>query len=238
MLDESRNVRHGFLDAADFEKIRAALHPAVYADAASFAYVTGWRFPSEVLPLTWNQGNLREGLIRIDPGVTKSGEGRQLPITATLRKILKRRQQHKREECALVFHVDGQAIHRRAFHTAWTAAREEAQLPKQIPHDMRRSAVRNLERAGIPRRVAMQMVGHRTESIYQRYHIVAESDIHEAGARLDAAATGKPVTTKLVQFRNQGRTGKQKNRRIAESLRKLVPEVGIEPTRGVTPTGF
>jgi hypothetical protein len=47
---------------------------------------------------------------------------------------------------------------------------------------MRRSAVRNLERAGIPRKVAMQMVVHRTERIYRRYHIVAEADIHEARA--------------------------------------------------------
>ena len=77
-------------------------------------------------------------------------------------------------------HVDGEPIHRRTFHKAWTAAREKAELPDQIPHDMHRSAVRNLERAGIPRKVAMQKVGHSTESIYRRYHIVAELDIHEA----------------------------------------------------------
>ena len=49
----------------------------------------------------------------------------------------------------------------------------------RIPYDMRRSAVRNLARASIPRKVAMQIVGHRTESAYRRYYIVAEADIHD-----------------------------------------------------------
>ena len=81
---------------------------------------------------------------------------------------------------------------------------------------MRRSAVRNLERASIPRKVAMQMVGHRTESIYRRYHIVAEADIHDAGARLDAAATtAKASTTKVLRFRKQAQTAKRRTRKIA-----------------------
>jgi integrase len=109
------------------------------------------------------------------------------------------------KDCPLVFQDAGQPIHRRAFHKAWTAAREAAQMPHSIPHDMRRSAVRNLERAGIPRKVAMQMVGHRTESIYRRYHIVAEADIHEAGARLDGAAFNvrrrKPSSLRVLQGR-------------------------------------
>lgn len=201
MLDESRNVRQGFLEPDDFDKVRAAMAAQdtttciLYSDAASFAYITGWRVPSEVLPLAWNQVDLRAGLVRIDPGQTKAGEGRQFPITAALREVLKRREKAKQGGCALVFHDDGQPIVPRAFHKAWTAATTAATLAGRIPHDMRRSAVRNLERASIPRKVAMQMVGHRTESIYRRYHIVAEADIHAAGARLDGIAT-KRVTKK------------------------------------------
>jgi hypothetical protein len=52
-------------------------------------------------------------------------------------------------------------------------------------HDLRRSAVRNMERAGIPRKVAMSISGHRTEHIYRRYDIVAHRDLADAGARLD-----------------------------------------------------
>lgn len=195
MLDESRNVRSGFIELEDFETLRAALKPQSLADVATFAYITGWRVPSEVLPLAWHQIDLRGGLVRVDPGVTKAGEGRQFPITAALRDVLTRRQKAKADDCELVFHEGGEPIATRAFHKAWTAACAAAKLTGRIPHDMRRSAVRNLERVSIPRKVAMQMVGHRTESIYRRYHIVAEADIHEAGARLDSQAG----TTKVLR---------------------------------------
>ena len=61
---------------------------------------------------------------------------------------------------------------------------------------MRRSAVRTFERAGVPRSVAMSIVGHKTESIYRRYAIVDEAMQREPAARLDAwmAATTDPRT--------------------------------------------
>lgn len=216
MLDESRNVRSGFLELTEFETLRAAITPQLYADAATLAYVTGWRVPSEVLPLAWTQVDMRAGLIRIDPGQTKAGEGRQFPITAALREVLKRRQKAKKEGCTLVFHDDGEPIAARAFHKAWTAACSTTKLNGRIPHDMRRSAVRNLERATIPRKVAMQMVGHRTESIYRRYHIVAEADIHAAGARLDALPTGTVSTTKVLR---SGRTASPRRRGLPQNIR-------------------
>jgi integrase len=62
-------------------------------------------------------------------------------------------------------------------------------VPGRIPHDFRRTAVRNLERAGVPRSAAMAMVGHKTESIYRRYAIVDAGALRDAAAKIDRAAS-------------------------------------------------
>ena len=54
--------------------------------------------------------------------------------------------------------------------------------------------MRNFERAEVPRKVAMAMVGHKTESVYRRYDIVTDSDLHAAAAKLNAATVTVSVT--------------------------------------------
>ena len=63
-----------------------------------------------------------------------------------------------------------------------------AGCPGRIPHDFRRTAVRNLVRAGVPERVAMQLTGHKTRAIFERYNITSPNDLREAAQRLDAYA--------------------------------------------------
>ena len=73
-----------------------------------------------------------------------------------------------------VFHRRASRI--RDCRKAWRqACRGGRACPGRIPHDFRRTAVRNLERAGVPRSAAMKMVGHKTEAIYRRYAIVDEA---------------------------------------------------------------
>jgi integrase len=93
--------------------------------------------------------------------------------------------------CPFVFHRNGERIG--YFRSAWKNACKAAGCPRALVHDMRRSAVRTFERAGVPRSVAMSIVGHKTESIYRRYAIVDEAMQREAAARLDAWVAAPPA---------------------------------------------
>jgi integrase len=130
------------------------------------------------------------GLVRLEPGTTKNRDGRAFPIIPELRTLLERRLELTRRcERAQgrviqhVFHRSGRPIVTMA--KSWKTACRKAGVPGRLL--LRRGAVRNLERAGVPRSVAMKMTGHRTESIYRRYAIVAEADLREAGLKLAAS---------------------------------------------------
>ncbi len=193
------NVRTGFFEPDQFEAACRRL-PEVEADVARSCYHTGWRSKSEVFPLTWAQVDWAGGFVRLEPGTTKNREGRAFPITPAIRVVLERRQEYTRRcERAqgriipLVFHRKGTAI--KTMKRSWRTACEGAGAPGRLMHDLRRTAVRNLERAGVSRSVAMKMTGHKTESVYRRYAIVSESDLREAGAKLAALRPG-PVGLK------------------------------------------
>jgi integrase len=185
------NVRTGFFEADQFETVCRKLRD-VEADIVRFCYHTGWRTKSEVFPLTWAQVDWPGGLVRLEPGTTKNREGRAFPIIPALRAILERRMDYTRRcERAQgriipwVFHRKGQRV--KGMTKSWRTACKNAGVPGRLLHDLRRTAVRNLERAGVARSVAMKMTGHKTESVYRRYAIVSEGDLREAGAKLAAS---------------------------------------------------
>ncbi len=187
MLAED-NTRQGFVDDAAFDAIVAKL-PAAVVPVVKFAYVTGWRIQSEVLPMEWRQVDRQSGEVRLDPGRTKNKAGRVFPFTGALRTLfdeLWRQHEALRAKdviCPWVFHRNGRPMV--SIRGAWTVACKAAGFPGRIPHDLRRSAVRNMEHRGLSRSVAMALTGHKTEAVYRRYAITAESDLQEAVRRLD-----------------------------------------------------
>jgi integrase len=102
-----------------------------------------------------------------------------------------------------VFHHGGRAI--KSFYKTWKSACRAVGCPGRIVHDFRRAAVRNLERAGVPRSTAMRMVGHRTMEIYSRYAIVDEVMLQEGSAKLAAYLEGTlgKVADKVAAFGGQ-----------------------------------
>lgn len=83
-----RNARVGFFERADFERLRRALPPDLRSPVL-VAYLTGWRLTSEVLTRQWRHLDLQAGWLRLEPGETKSGEGRQFPLVPELRAALR-----------------------------------------------------------------------------------------------------------------------------------------------------
>jgi integrase len=199
-LLKETNVRKGFFEREQLQSIANHLPPYMRG-IAEFAFVTGWRTPSEILPLEWRQVDMKTGEVRLDPGTTKNGEGRVFPFTKELRQLLERQQAMadslKRERGIIALYVFCFTIGRKAgkritdsgFNHAWDRARIAAGCPGRIPHDCRRTAVRNLVRAGVPERVAMQLTGHRTRAVFERYNIVSPGDLRDAAQRLDAYAS-------------------------------------------------
>ena len=97
-----------------------------------------------------------------------------------------------------MFHHEGKQIdsHNKGFYKTWRDACERAGVrgrdgKHKIPHDCRRSGVRRLEWSGVPRKVAKQLVGHKTDSMYARYNIVAEDDLKAGVERVQEFITGK-----------------------------------------------
>jgi len=109
---------------------------------------------------------------------------------------LKAQRDWDRPHCETVFVRDGQPI--KSFKKAWQTACVEVGLGKKekqegkvvyiglLFHDLRRSAIRNLVRSGVPERVAMAISGHRTRSVFDRYNVTSEQDLEQAAQALDA----------------------------------------------------
>ena len=188
MLAEN-NVRKGFFEHDAFLAVRQAL-PEEVRPVITFAYYTGCR-KGEILALKWVQVDLAERAVRLEPGETKNDEARMIPLAPELYEVLvlqKAVRDLHFPESPWVFSRSGAPI--RDFRAAWEGACKTAGLvdadgePAKLFHDLRRTGVRNLIRAGVPERVAMMISGHKTRAVFDRYNIVSETDMKDAARRL------------------------------------------------------
>jgi integrase len=176
---DPKNARKGFVTEKQFAAVRDEL-PAHLGLVWAFAYYTGWRLRSEILPLTWQNVDWKSGVVRIE--VSKNDEPREFPFAdhPPLKAVLVAAH---RARGPFVFHAGGKRIKYESWNDARRAACKVAGV-EAIAHDLRRTAVRNLERAGVSRSVAMSLTGHKTEAVYRRYAIVDSAAQREGVSKL------------------------------------------------------
>jgi len=211
MLPE-RNARQGFFEQAEFEAVVAHL-PRYAADVLRFAYLTGWR-RGEIVGLYWSSVDRAAREIRL--GDSKNGEGRVLAYDDEVAALLDERwtarevTNPKTKETSLsprVFHRNGKPVG--DFRKVWIKALEKAGLPtakgaRKLFHDTRRTAVRNLVRAGVSQPVAMSISGHKTVSMFLRYKITSGDEQREALRRVRDHLQAGAERAKVVPIKKAG----------------------------------
>jgi integrase len=80
------NARTGFFEPEQYRAVRDHL-PAYLKPVAIVAYITGWRAKSELLTRQWRHVDFAKGWLRLEPGESKNGEGREFPFTPELRAV-------------------------------------------------------------------------------------------------------------------------------------------------------
>ncbi|HUC30026.1 MAG TPA: site-specific integrase [Candidatus Acidoferrum sp.] len=217
-LKKEPPARKGWVEQADFERLLAAL-PTYLRPLIAFMYYTGVR-KGEALSIEWPQVDLNAGTITVEEEQAKNEEPRVLPLPSEVLATLRDRE-----------HKQGRVFDGTNLRTEWEIAcaavglgtrtlkqteheRKDRKKPRTVSykwheyrglrlHDLRRSAVRNLIRAGVSQKVAMDISGHKTTNVFQRYNITSPKDVLAAMRLVEVAAAKAlpPVSAKSVQKR-------------------------------------
>ena len=171
---EEDNARQGFIEQGQYEALLAAL-PQHLKCLLVIGYHCGNRL-GELRKLQWSQVDMEAGEIRIEKRQAKGKKPRTLPIYGEMKEWLERQREFSKGDRVFTWKQPSKRVEAKekaigSHLKGWSEACAAVGLTGLHFHDLRRSAVRNMERAGIPRAVAMSISGHRTESVYRRYDI-------------------------------------------------------------------
>lgn len=196
------NIRKGFLSDEQYDSLRDQLPDELKALFVT-GYITGLR-RSEITGIQWPQVDFEAALITLDKGETKNDEPRSVPILdGDMRDLLAAAKKERDEQwphSPWVFSRRGERIV--DFRWAWVEACKRAGVADLSFHDLRRTAVRNMRRAGIPQVIRMKISGHKTDSMERRYNIVDADDLNMARELLQnrrkTPSDGAETVTKTV----------------------------------------
>jgi integrase len=204
-LPKDSAAREGFLDVPDFMKLRDAM-PEHLQPAVTFLYYTGFR-SGAAAKITWDMVSKDNTEIHVSSKITKNKKAIIIPLVGPLTPIAEdlarlRKFSPKPADRVLCF---------RNFRFTWNATCGRLGLGTfntktrtysgLKPHDFRRSAARNLIKAGVDRRTAMKITGHKTEHIFERYNIKTTDDVKEALIKVGAFSTNANNVAELAASR-------------------------------------
>ena len=166
--------------------------------------------PEEIRSLTWADFDRETWTVRLHARDAKTGHGRALALVDDLRAVMERRLRARRLDCPRIFHRAGRPMGE--FRKAWTSASRAAGLmvtaeardgrtiirPAHHVYDLRRTAARNMRRAGVHETTIMAITGHRTRSMFDRYNIVSEQDLRDAVVKTTAYVSTLPAAPTVI----------------------------------------
>ncbi len=202
-LLQEAGAREGFIEPAQFEVLVSKL-PADLQDFTRFGYATGWR-KGALQALRWDDVDRQNKRVFLRRESSKNARPYMIPLTDSLLALVERRWQARQWTqqdgtialSELVFHRYGKPLG--DIRKAWASACQKAGVPGLLFHDLRRSAVRNLTRAGVPQTVAMRITGHETASVFERYNIATDDDVARALQASEMYTARQKAQTQVVQ---------------------------------------
>jgi integrase len=174
--------RKGFVEGQQYKQLCDNSKELWLRGMLALGYNLGFR-KAELLNMRLRQVDLLNRTLTLDPGTTKNDEGRTVKMTLETYQLLRECVRGKGPDDFVFTRADGLPV--RDFRGAWAKLCKAAGLNGLLFHDLRRSAVRNMVRCGVPERIAMMISGHKTRSVFDRYNIVSEADLTEAARRID-----------------------------------------------------
>ena len=204
------NTREGFLETGQYHALVSGAHELWIRALLEVFYTTGWR-KREVVNMHVSQVEFHSGVLRLPVGSTKNKKGRTAPMTPEVCALLTECARGKNPDDYLFTRADGTRV--KDFRKAWRNLCVAAGLGKMIcrsceaavtgvkcecgckrlryqgliVHDMRRTVARDMNRAGNSEKVIMEIMGHKTRSMFDRYNIVDERDKREAVRKTELA---------------------------------------------------
>ena len=231
------NVREGFFSHDEFLALRGAA-PFHIKVALTIGYYSGMRL-REIIGekgLTWDQVDLEEKCIRLASIQTKTNTPRIIFMPDDFFKVLNKAKELRDRDfplCPYVCHIRGKSFSQ--LRQGWNVACERIGLKGKTFHDLRRTGVRNLVRAGVPETVAMKISGHKTRSVFDRYNVTSEADLKMAADQLNRYFLDQKVTNTVTVDRLSEWNWEEE---VTQPLEKYGGGGGIRTHGGLHHAGF